>query len=91
MVRPARLCELRLAIAAVLAATIAAAAASSRASAQEDRGALRQACGADVRAVCSGVFPGGGRIKQCMIEHFDHLSDGCKSALKQIRAQSTNK
>jgi hypothetical protein len=90
MVRPARLRELRLALAAVLAATIAAAVAS-RAGAQEDRGALRQACGADVRAVCSGVFPGGGRIKQCMIEHFDHLSDGCKSALKQIRAQSTNK
>ncbi|MGA7805148.1 hypothetical protein [Bradyrhizobium sp.] len=91
MVRPARLRDLRLAIAGVLAATIAATAAFA-ANAQ-DRQALRDACGGDMRAVCSGVLPGGGRIKQCMLDHFDQLSNGCKSAMKQAqaRAQSPGK
>jgi hypothetical protein len=92
MVRPATLRELRLAIAAVLAAAIAAGAASrANAQAGPSRADLRQACGADVRAVCSGITPGGGRIKQCMIEKFDQLSDGCKAALKDKQAQSTGK
>ena len=89
MVKPARLRELRLAIAVVLAATIAATAAS-RANAQEQRGAFREACGADVKTLCSGVPRGEGR-RQCMIDHFDQLSDGCKSAIKQMQAQSPNK
>lgn len=86
MVRPASLRELRRAIAAILAATTAAASATA-ASAQAPRQEIRQACTADMRALCSGIMPGGGRIKQCMIEKFDKLSDGCKSALKQARAQ----
>jgi hypothetical protein len=36
-------------------------------------------------------MPGGGRIKQCMIDKFDQLSDGCKAALKDKQAQSTGK
>jgi hypothetical protein len=89
MVRPAGLSEPRLAIAVVLAATIAATAAS-RANAQEQRAAFREACGADVKTVCSGV-PRGGERRQCMIDHFDQLSDGCKSAIKQMQAQSPNR
>ena len=50
-------------------------------------GAMRQACGDDVRTLCSGIMPGGGRIKQCMIEKFDKLSDGCKTALKDAKAK----
>jgi hypothetical protein len=91
MVRPATLRELKLAIAALLAAAIAASAAS-RANAQgAARADLRQACGADVRSLCSGILPGGGRIKQCMVDKFDQLSDGCKAALKDQQAQSTGK
>lgn len=50
--------------------------------------ALQQACASDVRALCSGITPGGGRIKQCMVEKRDQLSDGCKSAMQAARAMS---
>jgi hypothetical protein len=91
MVRPAALRELRLALAAMLAATVAASMASAATAEGAPRKELRQACSADVRTVCAGIFPGGGRLKQCLIEKFDQLSDGCKSALKQVRVQSINK
>jgi len=92
MVRPAILREFKLAIAAVLAATIAATAVSrANAGASPPQANLRQACGSDVRSLCSGIMPGGGRIKQCMIDKFDQLSDGCKAALKDKQAQSTGK
>jgi hypothetical protein len=91
MVRPATLRELKLAIAALLAAAIAASATSSANAQGGPSRELRQACGADVRSVCAGVLPGGGRIKQCMIDKFDQLSDGCKAALKDKQAQSTGK
>lgn len=82
MVRISALRELRLAVAAVLAVTLGSAAANAQ------TGPLRQACGADVRSVCSGVTPGGGRIKQCMTDNFEKLSDGCKAALKSRQTQS---
>jgi hypothetical protein len=79
--------ELKLAAAVLLAATIAASLAS-RANAQGGAALanMRQACGGDVRSLCSGITPGGGRIKQCMIDKFDQLSDGCKAALKDRQA-----
>jgi hypothetical protein len=76
---------LRLTAVAVLAMTIGSAAANAQ------DGGLRQACGADVRSVCSGIMPGGGRIKQCMIDNFDKLSDGCKTALKNKQTPSGNR
>lgn len=53
----------------------------------QDRGTLLHACADDLRTLCSGVTPGGGRIKQCMIETFDRLSDGCRTALKDAKAR----
>lgn len=46
------------------------------------QGEIRQACTKDARTVCAGVRPGGGRIKECMVQRFDQLSDACKSALE---------
>ena len=43
----------------------------------------REACKADVAALCSGVQSGGGRIAGCMKEHTAQLSDGCKAAMAQ--------
>ncbi|MGJ5137657.1 hypothetical protein ACQR1V_06695 [Bradyrhizobium oligotrophicum] len=63
----------------------------SAAAQAQDRSAMRQACGDDVRTLCTGIMPGGGRIKQCMIEKFDKLSDGCKTALKDAKAQPGDK
>lgn len=86
MVRPAMLRDLTLALSmtAVFAGVLAAEAASPRKQ-------LRQACGADLHTLCAGILPGGGRIRQCMIEKFDQLSDSCKSAMEDVRAQSTSK
>ena len=50
------------------------------------KGALRQACRGDVRALCAGIQPGGGRILQCLRDHADKLSDGCKQALQAAKA-----
>lgn len=48
---------------------------------QTPRGAVREACKADVASLCSGLQPGGGRIRECLKANRDKLSDGCKSAI----------
>jgi len=50
----------------------------------DHRGAIHQACQADIDKLCAGVQPGGGRIMQCMREHQDQVSDGCKSAMMSM-------
>ncbi|HUC16403.1 MAG TPA: hypothetical protein VMA37_01810 [Acetobacteraceae bacterium] len=42
---------------------------------------VRQACASDYHAYCSGVQPGGGRIKACFQQNFSKLSQGCQQAL----------
>lgn len=42
--------------------------------------ALQSACGSDVKALCSSVQPGGGRIRDCMKQHRSQLSPACKAA-----------
>lgn len=42
---------------------------------------LQKACGADVKTLCGGIQPGGGRIKQCLMEKSDQVSPACKSAI----------
>jgi hypothetical protein len=68
--------EFRLATAAMLALALTTMAAKAQ------DATVRQACSSDFHSVCSGVSPGGGRIKQCMIDNFAKLSDGCKAAMK---------
>lgn len=48
---------------------------------------LQKACGPDVKALCGGVQPGGGRIKQCLMEKADQISPACKSAMAAAMAQ----
>lgn len=52
----------------------------------EQEAALRQACAADVKTLCPGIQPGGGRLKQCLRENAAKLSPGCRGALKEARA-----
>jgi hypothetical protein len=47
----------------------------------------RQACGADVRALCSGVPIGGGRIIECLASQPAALSPTCREALSQFAAR----
>jgi len=48
---------------------------------------LRSACGADVRSLCGGVPPGGGRILQCLATQAASLSPDCRGVLGQFAAQ----
>lgn len=50
----------------------------------------RQACAADVHTLCAGVLPGGGRIKKCIVEKHDQLSDACKDAMLAARTLNGN-
>jgi hypothetical protein len=54
---------------------------------REELFVLRSACGGDVRALCGGVAPGGGRIMQCLATQAASLSPACKDVLGQFAAQ----
>ena len=54
---------------------------------REELFVLRSACGADVRAICGGVPPGGGRIVTCLATNAASLSPACKDVLSQFSAQ----
>jgi Cysteine rich repeat len=54
---------------------------------REELFVLRSACGGDVRALCGGVAPGGGRILQCLATQAASLSPACKDVLGQFAAQ----
>jgi hypothetical protein len=48
---------------------------------------VRSACGGDVRSLCAGVTPGGGRIAQCLATNAASLSPGCKDVLAPFAVQ----
>ena len=48
---------------------------------------LRSSCGGDVRALCGGIPPGGGRIVQCLAAQAASLSPACKAVLAQFAAR----
>jgi hypothetical protein len=58
---------------------------------QPQGGELRAACAADVKKLCADVTPGGGRIIQCLKEHKDEVSDGCKQAVMKARQGAADK
>jgi Cysteine rich repeat len=47
----------------------------------------RSACGADIRTLCAGVAPGGGRIVQCIASNAASLSPACKDVLAPFAAR----
>jgi hypothetical protein len=54
---------------------------------REELFVLRSACGGDVRSLCGGVAPGGGRIVQCLATNAASLSPACKDVLAPFAAQ----
>ena len=54
---------------------------------REELFVLRSACAADVRSICGGVQPGGGRIVQCLATNAAQLSPACKDVLSQFAAR----
>jgi hypothetical protein len=54
---------------------------------REELFVLRSACGGDVRALCGGIAPGGGRIVRCLATQAASLSPACKEVLGQFAAR----
>ncbi|MDO8979672.1 MAG: hypothetical protein Q7V17_10625 [Afipia sp.] len=54
---------------------------------REELFVLRSACSGDVRMLCGGVAPGGGRIVQCLAVRAADLSPACKDVLAQFAAR----
>ena len=46
---------------------------------------IRAACSADVKKLCDGVQPGGGRFLQCMRSHQTEISSDCQAALANAK------
>lgn len=69
----------------IAAAALAAGLAHAPAQAQSARsGALMQSCGADLRAHCAGVTPGGGRVLACLQKNEAQLTAACKAQLQPM-------
>ena len=50
---------------------------------------LTGACLKDAKALCPGVQPGGGKIRECLKTHIKDLSDECKGVLvKAVNAKA---
>ena len=54
---------------------------------REELFVLRSACGADVRALCGGVAPGGGRLIRCLATQSASLSPDCRGVLSEFSAR----
>lgn len=50
--------------------------------AQAPTAAEREACAADVKKFCAEVKPGGGRVRDCLSQHVDQLSDSCRNVVE---------
>jgi hypothetical protein len=51
-----------------------------------EEGRVAKACVTDIKEKCSGVQAGGGRVKDCVKEHFGELLTNCKTALLKVLA-----
>ena len=53
----------------------------------EQHGGGRGACRADVQRLCGDLAPGGGRIVRCLAERQSEISDACRAAVTERRAE----
>jgi hypothetical protein len=54
---------------------------------REELFVMRSACGGDIRTLCAGVAPGGGRIMQCIANRAADLSPPCRDVLAPFAAR----
>lgn len=47
--------------------------------------ALRAYCKPDIERLCPNVEPGGGKIKECLMQQKMELSVGCAKALEELK------
>src|SRR6185369_14410134 len=48
--------------------------------------AVAKACAGDIKTLCEGVQPGGGRIRDCIKTHFGDLSAACQAVVMKAAA-----
>jgi hypothetical protein len=49
---------------------------------------VAEACGPDIRDLCSGLPQGGGKIGQCLKDHFAQLTPVCRTSLTAARPEA---
>ena len=54
---------------------------------REELFVVRSACGPDVRSICGGIQPGGGRIARCLAANAGSLSPACRQVLAPFAAR----
>ncbi len=54
---------------------------------REELFVMRSACGTDIRTLCAGVAPGGGRIMECISNRAADLSPACREVLAPFAAR----
>jgi hypothetical protein len=59
---------------------------SAMAASAQDRKAIMHACAGDVKRLCAGIQPGGGRIKACMKKKMAQVSAPCINSVLQVIA-----
>lgn len=69
---------------------LSATAASAQDLSLQQKIALKQACGPDIRRLCGSVTPGGGKIISCMQEHRKEVSQSCTRTLAEIFPAAKN-
>ena len=47
-----------------------------------------QNCSGDIARLCDGVFPGGGRIAQCLMDQYEDLTPRCRKSVVQANSAS---
>jgi hypothetical protein len=52
------------------------------------QGGLTPNCRAEIKQLCQGVEPGGGRIRKCMKENEGNLSPGCRQQIEEHRGRA---
>jgi hypothetical protein len=48
---------------------------------------IRTYCVTDIKRLCKGIEPGGGRLIQCLKTHKKEMSVGCAQALQKLKAK----
>jgi hypothetical protein len=75
----------KIALLLLVSAAMPAAFAQQPSQMDQELAALRAYCKPDIERLCPNVPPGGGRIKECLMERKMELSVGCAKALQELK------
>ncbi len=54
----------------------------------DDREAAKKACMDDYKKYCTGIFPGGGRVKKCLSDNLSRLEPACRDNVARNASDS---